>query len=126
MASRGLIMRDGFFYPILTLIIDYFSCSPISTAFSVRKSLKRLQKILNSLRCDMVISFNITMMSRVDVRLFVFYLSLGLVWVCEINRTHHWCSPNTRAHSSRYGGPDGWDFFRNHLTVMINSLSHIP
>ena len=34
-------MRDGFFYPILTLIIDYFSCSPLSTAFSIGKIIKK-------------------------------------------------------------------------------------
>ena len=32
--------------------------------------------------------------SAVSVRLF-FYLSLGLVRVCEINRIHHWCSVGT-------------------------------
>ena len=42
------------FYPILTRIMDYFSCSPLITAFYIGKHEKDLQKILNTLRCDMV------------------------------------------------------------------------
>ena len=30
-----------------------------------------------------------------DVRLFHFYLFLGLALVCEIKRIHHWCSVGT-------------------------------
>ena len=32
--------------------------------------------------------FNIVMTSQINVRLFVLYLSLGLVWVCEIELSH--------------------------------------
>ena len=30
---------------------------------------------------------NIAMMSQIDMRLFVFYLSLALVWICEMVKT---------------------------------------
>ena len=46
-----------FFYPILTRIMDYFSCSPLNTAFYIGKQGNGFQKILNTLRCDMVTSF---------------------------------------------------------------------
>ena len=56
-----------------------------------------------------------------DVRLFVFYLSHGLVQVCEINRIHHCCSVGTgisKPDGTRglpsipfNSGPEGWDFF---------------
>ena len=54
-----------------------------------------------------------------------FYLSLGLVRECEINRIHHWCSvgteksqPETHRTSGKRGlpsfplnaGSEGWDF----------------
>ena len=60
-----------------------------------KKREKDFQKILNTLKCDMVTS-------RIDARpacgrraAIRFYLSLGLVRVCEINRIHHWCSVGT-------------------------------
>ena len=40
--------------------------------------------------------FNITMMSRIDVRLFVFYLSHGLVWVFEIELSNKGKNGNPR------------------------------
>ena len=50
------------------------------------------------------------MTSRIDVRpacgrraAIRFYLSLGLVRVCEINRIHHWCSVGTE--KSQHEGP---------------------
>ena len=33
---------DRFFYPILTQIMDSFSCSPLNTSFYIRKAWKRL------------------------------------------------------------------------------------
>ena len=76
-----------------------------------------------------------------SVRPFVFYLSLGLVRVCEINRIHHWCSVGTEK-SQPEGPPFQWKwrlaefptewwtrglgFFLNHRTPMIDSFSHIP
>ena len=57
-----------------------------------------------------------------------FYLTLELVWVCEINRIHHWCLVGTEkfkaegptfqcitrlAELSLDGGPKGWDNYRN-------------
>ena len=49
----------------------------------------------------MVTSFyhynDVTDRRAASVRLFVFYLFLGLVWVCEINRIHHWCSEKNSA-----------------------------
>ena len=66
-----------------------------------------------------------------------FYLSLGLVRVCEINRIHHWCSVGTE--KSQPEGPSfqwetrlaefhterwtrGLGFFWNHWTPMIDSF----
>ena len=37
-----VIARDGFFYPILTKIMDSFSCSPLNTSFHTRKTWKSL------------------------------------------------------------------------------------
>ena len=55
--------------------------------FYWKRTRKRLSKILNTLRCDMVMSFlhyNDVMDRRTArVWLFVFYLSYGLVRVCE-------------------------------------------
>ena len=63
--------------------------------------------------------------SQIDVWLFGFYLSQGLVRVCEINRIHHWCSVGTEKSQPEVppfsgkrglpsfplnGGPEGWDF----------------
>ena len=46
------------FYPTLTPIMDSFSCSPINTSFYIGKNMNKcFQKILNRLRCDMVMSF---------------------------------------------------------------------
>ena len=57
--------------------------------------MKKFQKNLNTLRWDMVTVFYhfnvITNRRAVSLRLFVFYLSHGLVWVREINRIHHSC-----------------------------------
>ena len=67
------------------------------------KNLKDFQKNRNTLRCDIVTSFfhynDVTDRRAASVRLFVFYLFLGLVWVCEINRIHHWCSEKNSAHA---------------------------
>ena len=75
------------------------------------------------------------------MRLLVFYLSPGLVPICEINRIHHWCSVGTEK-SQPEGPPFQWEtrlaefpterwtrgleFFWNHWTPMIDSFSHIP
>ena len=60
-------------------------------SFYIGKHKKDFQKILNTLRFDMVTSFehynDVTDQCAVDVRLFIFfYLSHGLVRVCEIDR----------------------------------------
>ena len=42
-----------------------------------------------------------------------FYLSHGLLQVCEINRIHHWCSvvpEKSKPEGPLNGGPSGWDF----------------
>ena len=47
------------FYPILTQIIDSFSCLPLNISFYIGKTWKGFQKILNTLRsdiCEMVTS----------------------------------------------------------------------
>ena len=89
--SASLVMSNGdpqgrFFDPILTQILDSFSCSPLKILHLLEKLEKDFQKILNTLRCD-------TMTSLINVRpacrCSIFYLSLGLVWVCEIE-IHTW------------------------------------
>ena len=76
-----------------------------------------------------------------NVRLFIFYQSNGLVWVCEINKIHRWCSVGTEK-TQPEGPPFLWEtrlaeftterwtrvlrFFWNHWTPMIDSFSHIP
>ena len=80
---QSVIARDGFFYPILTRIMDSFSCSPHNYSFILEKRGEYFQKILNTLRCDLVTSFKhynaITDRRAASVQLFVFYLSLWLV-----------------------------------------------
>ena len=53
---------------------------------------KRLPEMLKMLRCDMVTSFyhcnDVAASCAANVLLFVFYLSLGLAWVCEIELSH--------------------------------------
>ena len=58
--------KDGFFYPILTQIMDSLSCSQLSTAY-------------------------VTDRSAAYVCLFVFYLSGGPVWV-NITEISIWCA----------------------------------
>ena len=88
--------------------------------------------------------YNITMTSLIDVRLACgqhaaihFYLPRGLVWGCEINRIHYWCSVETEK-SQPEGPPFKWEmrlvkfpngrwaqglgFLWNHWTVMIDSF----
>ena len=90
--EKSVIARDGIFYPTLTRIMNSFYCLPLSTSFIFGKKLEKgFQKIVNTLRCDMVTSFqhynDVTDRRAASVRLFVFfYLSLGLVRVCEIKR----------------------------------------
>ena len=55
--------------------------------FILEKHEKGFQKTLNSRKCDMVMSFlyhsDVTARCATSVRLFVLYLSHGLVWVWE-------------------------------------------
>ena len=57
--------------------------------FILENTRKDFQKVLNTLRCDMVTSFlhynDVTDGRAASVRLFVFYHSLGLVRLCEID-----------------------------------------
>ena len=48
--------------------VFFLSCSPLNTSFILKKKFEKTSRILNSLRCDMVTSFNITMTSRIDVQ----------------------------------------------------------
>ena len=65
----------------------------------LEKHEKGFQKILHSLRCDMMTSFyhyNVVTELRVAyVWLFVVCLSHWLVRVCGKNRIHRWCSAGT-------------------------------
>ena len=84
---------------------------------------KDSQKILNTLKSDVVTSFKHfnDFTDRVaDVRLFIFYLSHGLVWVCEINRIHHWCLVGTGKSNQRWTW--GLGFFLEWSII----FSHIP
>ena len=48
-----VIARDGFFYHILTQIMDFFSCSPLNTSFLYLKNMKKaLKKNPEYVRCD--------------------------------------------------------------------------
>ena len=52
---QTLIVRGGFFYPVLTRIMDSFS---FFSLYIRKKNIKKnFQKILNTPRCDMVTSF---------------------------------------------------------------------
>ena len=141
---QTVIARDRYFYPIFAWIIGYFSCSPLNTLFyhgnkTWKKGFKK-----SWIRWDATWwhHFIIAMTSRNDVRpTFVFYLSLGFVRVCKINRIHHWCSVGTEK-SQPEGPPFQWEtrlaefpterwtrglgFFWNHWAPMIDSFSHIP
>ena len=66
----------GFFYSILSRIMDSFSCSTLHTSFILEKLEQDFQKILNTLRCDILTSFlhynDVTDRRADSVRLFVF------------------------------------------------------
>ena len=69
--------------------MDSFSCSPINTSLYIIKTWQRLHE--NQWICWNVTwwcNFNTTIMSQIDVQLFVFYLSHWLVRVCEIEWSH--------------------------------------
>ena len=94
---------------------DFFSCSPLYTSILLEKYEKSFQKILNTLRCDMVTSFYITRTSHTDVwqaccrrATVCFYLTYRLVRASEINRIHHWCSVGTEK-SLPEGPPFQWE-----------------
>ena len=128
--------------------MDYFSCSPQNTSFNIRRSKKASRKSWIRWDATWWRHFNIKMTSRVDVlpacgrrTAILFYLSLGLARVCEINRIDHWCSVGTEK-SQPEGPPFQWEtrlaefpterwtrglgFFWSHWTSMIDSFSHIP
>ena len=91
------------FYPILTQIVDSFSCSPLCTTFYIEKRWKRLpeyHEFAEMRHGDVILTLQWRHRSTwgqlaVDVRIFVFWIFPGLVWVCEVNRIHHWCSVGT-------------------------------
>ena len=99
MASRGL-PSDGnwwsrgtdFSIPTSHELWILFLAHHLIPYLSWKNLKKAVQKVLNTLRCDMVTSFkhynDVTDRRVASVRLFVFYLSLGLVWVCEIEISH--------------------------------------
>ena len=84
---QTVIARDAFFYPILTQILDYFSCSSryISTAFYIGKTWKSLPENPESAyrrHSDVILALqwrhgSMCDQRAADVRLFVFYLSQG-------------------------------------------------
>ena len=86
--SRGM----DFFYPILTRIVELFLAHHLIPHLYREKLKKNSRK--SCIRWDATWwhHYNITMTSWIDVRLacgcLFFYLSLGLVWVCEIEISH--------------------------------------
>ena len=75
-----------------------FSCSPLIPAFYIGKKTRKWfpeNPEFAEMRHGDVNYNDATDLRATDVRLFVFCLSHGLVWVCEINRIHHWCSVGT-------------------------------
>ena len=97
-------MRDRFFYPILTLMVDSFSCSILNNPFYFRKACERRPEnpeYAEMRHCD-------RMLSRIDARLFDFYIFHRLERVCEKNRIHHLCSVGTEK-SQPEGPPFQWE-----------------
>ena len=65
-----------------------FSCSPLNTSFYIGKNEKGLHKTMNTLRRNFNTYNNVTDRRAVEVRLSVYYLSHGLVRVCDIELSH--------------------------------------
>ena len=144
---QTVITRDDFFYPILIIFLIFL----LTTKYLILCKTNIDKASRNSwIFWDATLwrHFNIQWRHRsksdqrsTDVWLFGFYLSLVNVWVCEINRIHHWCSVGTEK-SQPEGPPFQWEtrlaefpterwtgglgFFWNHWTPMIDSFSHIP
>ena len=111
--------REGqIFYPILTQIMDSFSCSPLIPHFLLEKHENVFQKILSMLKCDIHVAWwhhlNITMTSLIDMRasmwLFFFIFSTELVQGMRdmVNGIHHWCPVGTEK-SQPEGPPFQWE-----------------
>ena len=104
--------NNGFFFLLTTKYHIYF-----------RKTWTILPKIINTLRCYIVTSFShnndVTDLRAASVwptcGCSFFYLSHGLVQVCEINRIHHWCSVGT-VKSQPKGPPFQWETRLSHWT----------
>ena len=87
-----VIAWDRFCYPILTQITDSFSCSPLNTSFYTGKTwtdFKKNSEYPKMQHGDVILTLQWHHRLRhgqlvVHVRLFIFYLSHGLVQVCEI------------------------------------------
>ena len=103
--------NNGFFFLLTT---KYWICI-------LEKHEKGFQKIWIPWNETWWHQFNITMTSQIDMQLFVFYLSHGLVRVCEINRIHHWCSVRTGKSQ-----PEGWDVSGTTENQWSVLFSHIP
>ena len=87
LASRGLpsdekrlFPRDGLFYPILTQIIDSFSCSPLNTSFYIWQHEKRLPE--NLYHCN-----DVTEWRTADENNLRYLSNLIVMWKKEFN-TH--------------------------------------
>ena len=106
--------REGrIFYPILTRIMDSFSCSPLITSFILKKTWKSLPENYEYAEMrhgDVILTLQWRHGSTCGQRAAVhfFYIFLGLVRVCEINRIHHWCSVETEK-SQPEGPPFQWE-----------------
>ena len=84
-----VIMRDGFFYPILTQIMDSFSCSPLHTSFLLKKNMQkapRKSQYAKMRQDDVILHYNVMDRHAAIVHLFAFYLSQWLVGVCEMGK----------------------------------------
>ena len=113
---QTVIARDRFSYSIITWIMNYFSRSPLDTSDSIEKHEKRPSEnpeYSDMQHGDVILTLqwhhgSTCDQRSADVRLFFFYLSQGLVRVCEINRIYHWCPVGT-GKSQHKGPPFQWE-----------------
>ena len=72
-----VIKTDGFFYPILTQIMDSFSCSPLNTTASYFKKAPRVPECADMRHILGLYHFNITIASlvfgRASVHFYTFH-----------------------------------------------------
>ena len=88
-------VRDGFFYPILTWIMDSFSCSKLNTSFLLEKHEKISRKSWNAeiRHVEVILTLQWRHRSTCSHEAVPFYLSHGLVRV-KTTEIPIWCASN--------------------------------